>query len=555
MSNIDNHKYATVGVQPISDGSPCGENCRYEPEFEQLEAEFAKQESLSSETVDWSKIVDLSALIIEQKSKDLLVAAYLSYGLLIKEGYSGFSVGIKVLIDLSETHWDCLFPAAKRMRARKTAFKWLSEKVALHLEQNPPKPADSEVVIQLADNWKSLDRLLGDKMGDDAPALNDVSRPLKNFVQSAQAELEKQAKSEPVAEKAEVASPVSEAPAPQAQESAQENTVTPSPVASKPKVSTASKPVSDGPIESDADAKKMLRQIQTLTRDVAAFLSSQKLSDPKVYRLARVASFMVVEIAPPAKDRVTQINPPAPERLKFFETKMANKEYFEVVPELEKTLARSPFWLDGHFYVVQALRAMGGEYNKAIDSVILEVSNFLNRIPELLDLSFANQQPFASDQAKMWFQSEVLVSVDSDSSGSGSGSAETWEVASSEAAKLAASGDTEAATQVMNNGLQSAGSIREKLYWRCALAELLLKIGNPELAMNISEQMIVQSNKNQLSEWEPALLARTYEVLYKSCQKQQKKDKPNEVLDEKAEHAYQQLCWFDPVTALSLKGG
>ena len=41
------HSLYSIGAEPISAEQPCGENVRYESDFEQLEAELAKQESLS----------------------------------------------------------------------------------------------------------------------------------------------------------------------------------------------------------------------------------------------------------------------------------------------------------------------------------------------------------------------------------------------------------------------------------------------------------------------------------------------------------------------------
>ena len=40
-----------------------------------LEAELAKQESLSSETVDWNHVSQISSRILKESSKDLLVLA------------------------------------------------------------------------------------------------------------------------------------------------------------------------------------------------------------------------------------------------------------------------------------------------------------------------------------------------------------------------------------------------------------------------------------------------------------------------------------------------
>ena len=58
----------------------------------------------------------------------------------------------------------------------------------------------------------------------------------------------------------------------------------------------------------------------------------------------------------------------------------------------------------------------------------------------------------------------------------------------------------------------------------------------------------------RLTEWEPDLLSRMYKLLYQSYRKQQGKKKEDSVINELVESTYEMLCWFDPVTALTVKG-
>jgi len=559
------HTYAEIGISAISDDSPCGENARYEPEFEALEAELAKQESLTSATVDWAKIVDTAAQITQKKSKDILVGSYLCYGLLLKEGYAGLAVGLKVLGDMCDTHWDCLFPPAKRMRARATAFIWLAEKAGIHLGANSPSAKDGPAVIEALEFFRKLDGALVEKMGDQAPMLNDLSKPLKAYAQSAQAEAAKAAEPPPPPPQADVPPP----------EQATEQAPTPAPAANAapaappatasapvaPAQATAAssvKPVQTGDLQTEADSKKQLRQIQAACRDVAAFWLQQKLSDARAYRLARQAVWMTVENAPPANEGVTQIMPPPAERLKFFEGKMENKEFSALLPELEKTLSRGAFWLDGQFMVAQILKSLGPEYEAALKTVIGELSSFVGRMPELLDMSFSDQTSFASDQTRLWIESEVLANPGEGggkSKSTASAAAEAWTGALKQAAQKAASGNAAEAIAMMHTGMQQAGSPRARMYWRCALAELSMQTGKNEAATDILEQVAAQLNDSAVADWEPELPAYAYRLLHQSYQKQLKKTKDDPDLKLKAQQAYEKLCWFDPVTALSERGG
>jgi type VI secretion system protein VasJ len=461
-------------------------------------------------------------------------------------------------------HWDCLFPPVKRMRARQTAFTWLAEKAGDYVSTTIPTSKESGSVVEAADMLKQLDGALVEKMGDQAPMLTELSRPLKNYRQSAEAEL---AKSETVAPAVEppAESVPQESSSPSAVvETAEPQDAAPAPVNPAPvaKAATKSKapiapPPDAGSLESDADSKKILRQLQTTARDIAGFWMTQKVSDSRSYRVARVAAFMVVENAPPDNNGVTQINPPAPERLKFFEAQAGKGDVLALIPELEKTLARSPFWFDGQFLVVKSLRSLGAEYEAAVQTVIRELGNFISRLPDVVGLSFSNEAPFADDQTRMWLDAEVIgQSSGALSDGtSESPSGELWSSVLVEAKKLAASGDADKALAMMSKGMSSACQLREQVYWRCAIAELMLQTGKADTAASVLEQASQQAKAMQIPEWEPQLLAKIYNLLVQSYQKQLKTNKEDKSLKEKAEVAYEQLCWFDPVTALSVKGG
>jgi type VI secretion system protein VasJ len=554
--DTSDNPFLTLGTDPVTADNPCGENIRYEPVFEQLEAELAKQESLSAETVDWNRVADICARILKESSKDMLVGAYLCQALLIRDGYSGLAAGLKVLADMVDAHWDCLFPPAKRMRARQTAMNWLAEKAGAHVTEHAPANADSQAAIDAAGIIARLDTALAEKMGDQAPMLTELSRPLKNYRKGAEAEL---AKAAAAAEAA--AAPVAPVAADQpatvsAAATGAAPAAAPAPARERARPAPAvAQPVED--VGSDADAKKVLRQVQDICRKATAYWYQNKLADPRAYRVSRLAAWLTVEVPPPANEGVTQIVPPAADRIKRFDTQIANKEYSAVLPELEQTLSRSPFWLDGQNMVVSVLRAMGGEYEAAAATVIRETRNFLERLPQVIDLAFSDNTPFASDQTKMWINAEVLAGGDSAASaasGTSTGGAGAWVAALADARKKAAGGDIAAAMAVFNEGIASAGKERDRFYWRAALAELLLQTGNAVAASGMLVQMADKAKDYNLYEWEPDLVARIYNLLYQSYRKQQSKNKDDKTLAEKISHAYEQLCWLDPVSALTAKG-
>lgn len=553
MDESGDNLYASLGADPVSSDNPCGENIRYESVFEDLEAELAKQESLTSETVDWNHVVTLSTDILKNSSKDLLVGAYLANGLLITRGYVGLANGLKVLSDMTQHHWDCLFPPVKRLRARTTAITWLSEKAASLIADKAPSAEESQAVIDAANTLSELDSTLVEKMGDQAPMLNELSRPLLKHRQSAEAQLAQAAKTTSPTAESPAAAVTSEA---EGQDETAAVTRSAVPGRKSQRGSAASVAPSIDSIASDTDAKKSLRSIQDISRKASNYWLGVKLSDPRPYRISRMAAWLAVEALPLAADGVTQVNPPPAERIKLFDSLIEKAEYSAVLPELEQTLSRSPFWLDGQNKVVSVLRAMGGEYDNAEKTVIRETRSFLERVPGLQELSFSDQTPFASDQTKMWLSTEVMAG------GAGAGGASTgalagdsaWVSGLADARKKAAGGDMKAAMAIFSQGIATAGNVRDKYYWRSALADLLLQTGKTEAAAGILEQLAANAETYKLNEWEPDLVGRIYNLLYQSYRKQQGKKKDDKAVMENIRLAYEKLCWFDPITALTAEG-
>ena len=552
MTDISNHTLYSIGEQAIEGDTPAGVSARYEPEFEQLETELAKQESLAAESVDWGKVVELATLITQNKSKDLLVAAYLARGLLETEDYPGFAVGLKIISDMIEHHWEGMSPPLKRLRARATAVQWLAEKCGPIIGSKEPTANQAEA-IKLADTMaRQINGELMDKMSDNAPAMMELNKHLKRYKQiiSQQAATPAPAPSKTretdTATKPESVTPVEPAPAPR--------TTTPSPTSS-------TKPIIVGDIASDNDAKKVVRQLQEGGRKTAAYWIKSKLSDPRPYRLNRSLAWLLLDQAPPNTDGITQLNPPAADRLKFFDAQLLAKQYSSVIPELEQTLARAAFWLDGQRLVVNALQTMGAEYEAACHTIMTELRNLLTRIPTLVDLQFSDGTPFADDQTRMWIENELSAQTAPGGEATESSDASPWNEILKEAKSMAAAGDIKPAITLVKKHATATSNVREQHFWRISLADLLLQTGNLDVAIPTLEQLSNHLDDKVLSNWEPGLISQTYKLLCDGYQKQinklkNTKDKHVEldIILAKREQAYAQLCWHDPLTATNIPG-
>ncbi len=170
---------SALGSTPIPGGSAAGQSVRYAPEFEAIEAEIQKLESPTGGAVNWRKIAESAAGILAEKSKDLLVAAYLAGALFNTRGYGGLATGIGVMVEMIKAHWDGLMPESKRMRARTAAVQWVVDRIGPEIEQRPgANPAERDALVACGTVLEELGKL-GDKFGADAPDLGALTRAIR----------------------------------------------------------------------------------------------------------------------------------------------------------------------------------------------------------------------------------------------------------------------------------------------------------------------------------------------------------------------------------------
>ncbi|NDG50852.1 MAG: type VI secretion system protein TssA, partial [Rhodospirillales bacterium] len=94
-----------AGASPIIGDLPAGPSLRYDPEFEAIEAEVRRIESEGPNAVRWQQVAPEAIAFVQNRSKDLLVAAYGSFALWRQEGVRGAAVGLTIIDGMIEAHW------------------------------------------------------------------------------------------------------------------------------------------------------------------------------------------------------------------------------------------------------------------------------------------------------------------------------------------------------------------------------------------------------------------------------------------------------------------
>lgn len=512
----------TLGKIPIRDDQPAGSDIRYDPSFEELQAEVGKLSSPSSAgSIDWGKIVKLSSEILAQKSKDLLTASYLSVALIYTQKWVGFEIGLKVYLDLLENFWENLFPAKSRMRARGSAIEWWLEKTEAALAPFEGTSLLEEQLNSIKERLEKIESFIRENL-EEPPAFGPVWERLESLSPPPAPELEKPKESIPLP-------PAKEAP----------------PVSKPPEAPEV--------IASSQDAQRVLHQVLQKIRNVATFYWQENLSNPQAYRLTRISLWSTIETLPPSEDGRTKI-PAPPDQIRNILNDLKEKgDYENLLKSAESRLSQFIFWIDLNHLVSEALTFLGEKYHEAKEAVHQETAFLIQRLPGLENLSFSNGSPFADASTKQWLKEinfkaapPILEPTPSDSLQKG-GEEDVIGKEMEEAQNLIKKGRLIEAVDRIQQRLQNSGSQRERLLWRLALSQLLLHTKQAKLFLPNLEEILRTIDQYRLEEYDPELALRGFKLIWLGMSTQ-----ADQALKEKAMNILNRMAKLDLTEVIRL---
>ena len=143
--------------RPIAADDPCGEDVRYDDDFQELKAQIDRVGSAATD-IDYDRIVDLGRAILRDKSKDLTTAGFLALGLLRTREIEGLAEAVIILDTLVESFWEHVHPL-KPVR-RRNALQFAADQMKTWLDQRleAQRPTDAErAPLELAHaRWKAI---------------------------------------------------------------------------------------------------------------------------------------------------------------------------------------------------------------------------------------------------------------------------------------------------------------------------------------------------------------------------------------------------------------
>jgi type VI secretion system protein VasJ len=503
--------YLELARTPCSHACFAGSDMRFSSEYEALEAELGKAQSMhGTGQPDWHKVLEASEHLLRQQSKDLRVAVWLTWALHQCESFPGLLAGLGVLRCLCEQHWLAVYP--EKPRTRGAAFSWLVLRLEPLFTQSLSLQGQQPLFHAVLEHLTRLDELWAEHLVDDAPLLLPTRRQLAQCLErAAQGDV--------------AASGVGG-------------------VIAQVKQATTQMLKPGAVVDNEKDAHKLLRALQEQARPLCAWWLRQNATDLRALRLNRTLAWLALVSYPEAdSERVTTLRGPAPDKLKRYQERFAQGHYADLLLELEASLAGAMFWFDGLHRVWQCLEALQAE----LAMVELEVSFalLLQRLPNLPEFRFHDGTAFADADTRNWIALQVSrhlqrpesvalpVAVDAD--------AEPWETALQAAVSRLRKDGLKAVVHELTQGRYTARSDRVRFHWRLALARLCVQAGKHELAKIQLEDLDHQLQRSGLERWEPGLALQVTQLLHRCCDLLPQ----NHAVRERKDETHRRLCLFD----------
>jgi len=502
----------TVARTPITATSFAGDDIRYAAEYEVLEQELGKASSLhAAGTVDWEAVREGSERLLTSQTKDLRIAAWLTWGLYQRDSFLGLHAGLVMLSFLCRDHWKDIHP--RKDRTRTAAITWLVPRMEQVLADHVPMGEQLPLFEQIALELRGLESCLATQLGAQAPLILPLCRRLEEMVKRAGA-----AHPQP--------SPVGAAIAKVKQVAAQVFAAT-------------------VPVEHEKDAHKSLRSLQDQGRPLCSWWLKQKATDLKPLRLARTLLWLSIDTLPERNtEQITTLRGIPADKLASYHERFAQGLYADLLADLEASIARAPFWLDGQRLAWECLSELDAE--QAMREVEIQLALFLQRMPGLDELRFHDGVPFADAETRAWISARVMPHVQptqspSELASNQSGSMPAWEEALQDVLPHLRKDGLKSAVQKLKLGLNQARGGRERFFWQLTLARLCFQAKKYDLAKTQLESLDHSLQVSGLGDWEPDLALEVLRLLHSCCELLPQ----NHAVRESKDEIYRRLCHLD----------
>jgi type VI secretion system protein VasJ len=544
-------------LEPISDSLPVGNDASNEEEYFVLNMEIPKT------TPDYKKCIELSAVILKGKSKDIKIATWLCFAMFRTEKTRGLVNGLKLIYHYLKNYGNDLYPSNPNYRSK--AIQFLNQPRFFKLvEKEVPVASNAKDFIEADIVLKGIVSECSRLFPETPPVLKFIIEVLESHAETANKLLS------PSTVKTET--PVAPSQPEKHTEVVQKTVNEPTPKdVEKPvqQVSQTQQAVSQPvKVTNENDGVIQLRQILTqFYEQVVDGNKKEKIPESFfVFGIARQLQWGKI-YRPPETDGVTQIE--APNSImqanikKWFET----SDWDLLIPRIEMNFLKADsaflYWLDAHRFLTKALENKGGNYTIAAQEVKRQLAQLVARIPDIYKLKFKDKTtPYADDETVKWIFDDVMSS-----SGKSDNKdqmilppimGEDYEQVNNDykQACLELPQNIEKNISSMQKAINSDERRKGKFLRRLNLSNYCMQAKMPDLAKVHLTELNSLIDEYNITLWEPALCTSVWQSMYLVNKEIISTTKDKELksnLETEQTELFNKVAKYDSIIALKLK--
>jgi type VI secretion system protein VasJ len=514
-------------TKDISQDSPCGEPAKSDERFDRVKTEIMKLTVSSGEGINWSLIRENCEDLLETKTKDLTVVAYLMLALLRLNSYPGLLIGLRVVHHMLDVRWEGMYPPAAKKKARINTFEWINERVSLMVAVTAPKPSDVADLHECKDLAHELPDKVRKAVGEPVTGFSDLRAELNTWAQ-------KHPPSKPQAPHVLTVAPATHGPmplgpavpgepqpTPKAADAAAPSPQTPEALPDAPATASAPRPAPPPSVKKkELDLPPPIESVDSIRDGLKAIVKIIHLvrecepRSPVPYRLARVVRWEGLgEVPTPGDDGRTLVPAPLSQQLELMAAQRAAGKWDLLTETAEHAFLvadNSLFDIGLQHTVFQGLTNLGAE--AAAEVVRIETGRLLHRFPQILDLVYNTGRPFADSSTRQWAMTCVNDARGTQKSDTAEQLDDDW---MSKAHSLAQSKGLPEAMAFVSEIIDSAPHERLKMKRQLSAANFCTTHGRSEWAIPVLRLLDRKIDKITLKEWDPEFCAEVWESLAK----------------------------------------
>jgi len=588
---------------PIEGANPSGANLRYDPVYDKIKEARREEDKPPAgmtehdrKVADNPQVIKLATGLLQTKTKDLQIAAWLTEALLKQKGFGGLKDGLALCLGLVDKFWDTLYPEledgdaqsrggplgfvgskldipvklvpvvekapyglldqqqsrevgyedqAKTDEAKKKRAQLLKDgKLAPEIFDKAFEETSKKFYAQSEQDLDAclatlaqLNKICDEKFGNDGPAFGPLQSALEAARHLIHGFLQKKREKEPDPVEP---TPVAEVAADAESADAGEGPTRTSLVFS---VENSSEP---------ADRVDAVRKVA----EAAAFLRRREPKSPASYLMLRGLRWGELRAAIDLSDP-TQLEAPPTELRRHIKRLLLEKKYEQLLEAAEGAMALpcSRAWLDLQRFVVEACEALGNDYQAIARAIRSELNALITDIPQLLDATLMDDTPAANMETRAWLkslsqggsdQAQGAPTTPTPLSSNGAGARWPGQPSDAYASALQAlrEGQERKAFEILQQDISRKRSGRDRFRRKLQLVEICGSTNKPTIAQPLLDDLAAAIETHKLDDWEdPGVVASALATIMKMSTKIQN-DKAAQ------QKMFERICRLDPAQAL-----